>query len=52
MSYAMSQGIKARIERDFAAAVTATPDDSGTTVITGSFHTVGDALGVLGEKAI
>jgi len=52
LTYATSHGIKARIERDFAAAVAATPDDSGTTVITGSFHTVGDALGILGEKAV
>jgi dihydrofolate synthase/folylpolyglutamate synthase len=51
-AFAVSQGIKARIERDFAKAVTSAPENSGTTVITGSFHTVGDAFEVLGEKAV
>ncbi len=51
-SYALSQGIKARIERNFEKAVTTSAVDAGTTVITGSFHTAGDALEVLGEKAV
>jgi dihydrofolate synthase/folylpolyglutamate synthase len=51
-SYAVERGIKARIERDFPRAVTDAAENARTAVITGSFHTVGDALEVLGEKAI
>ena len=50
-NYALEQGINARIERDFPRAVTGLAENAGTPVITGSFHTVGDALEVLGEKA-
>ncbi|HUQ48573.1 MAG TPA: folylpolyglutamate synthase/dihydrofolate synthase family protein [Gemmatimonadaceae bacterium] len=50
--FAVSERINARIERDFAQAVTAAAENAATAVITGSFHTVGDALEVLGEKAI
>ncbi len=50
--YARDNKINARIERNFATAVTSAPAAAGTVAITGSFHTVGDALEVLGEKAI
>jgi dihydrofolate synthase/folylpolyglutamate synthase len=49
--YAQENGIAARIDRDFANAVKGSVYDAGTSVITGSFHTVGDALELLGEKA-
>ena len=51
-SFALEQGVNARVERDFGKAITGSADHAGTTVITGSFHTVGDALEVLGEKAV
>jgi folylpolyglutamate synthase/dihydropteroate synthase len=40
------------VERDFAKAVIDAGELAATAVITGSFHTVGDALEVLGEKAV
>jgi len=51
-SFAKSQGISARYEADFDSAIRAAAAQSGTTVITGSFHTVGDALIALGEKTL
>ncbi|MEP6507481.1 MAG: folylpolyglutamate synthase/dihydrofolate synthase family protein [Gemmatimonadales bacterium] len=50
--FAIEHGINARIERDFIAAVLAGDKTDGTVLITGSFHTVGDALVVLDEKAV
>jgi dihydrofolate synthase/folylpolyglutamate synthase len=50
-SYAQEKGIAASIDRDFSNAVKGSVYDAGTSVITGSFHTVGDALELLGEKA-
>ncbi|MEO5589657.1 MAG: Mur ligase family protein, partial [Gemmatimonadaceae bacterium] len=46
--FARSQGIAARFEADFEGAIANAASGSGTAVITGSFHTVGDALVVLG----
>lgn len=50
--YAVEQGISSRVERNFSQAVLGAVENAGTAVITGSFHTVGDALEVLGEKAV
>ncbi|MEO5902926.1 MAG: folylpolyglutamate synthase/dihydrofolate synthase family protein [Gemmatimonadaceae bacterium] len=52
LSFAIEHGINARIDRDFVNAVMAGNRTDGTVVITGSFHTVGDALVALGETAI
>jgi dihydrofolate synthase/folylpolyglutamate synthase len=52
LQYANDRGYTARVETDFAKAVTVTPESAGTVVITGSFHTVGDSLSVLGESAV
>jgi len=52
LAYAAEQGINARIDRDFSNAVSAGSRTDGTVVITGSFHTVGDALVALGEKVV
>jgi len=52
LAFARGQSINARIDRDFADAVTRGGRADGTVVVTGSFHTVGDAFMVLGEKAI
>ena len=46
--FAREAGIEIRIIRDFGEAVrAATADPSRTTIITGSFHTVGDAMAQL-----
>jgi dihydrofolate synthase/folylpolyglutamate synthase len=50
--FAMSAGLNARFEPDFGRAISSRADTSGTTVITGSFHTVGDALLVLGVRTL
>jgi folylpolyglutamate synthase/dihydrofolate synthase len=52
LAFAQASSIKARIDLDFSRAVTTAPEAAATVVITGSFHTVGDALAVLGESAI
>ncbi|MGI9042802.1 MAG: glutamate ligase domain-containing protein, partial [Gemmatimonadaceae bacterium] len=44
LAFAAENGISARIEPDFARAITEGRDTDGTVVVTGSFHTVGDAL--------
>ncbi|MGI9044855.1 MAG: bifunctional folylpolyglutamate synthase/dihydrofolate synthase [Gemmatimonadaceae bacterium] len=44
LAFAAKNGISARIELDFARAITEGRDTDGTLVVTGSFHTVGDAL--------
>jgi len=46
LAFAKSNGIVASVE-DFETAVRMGPDYAGTTVVTGSFHTVGDALALL-----
>ncbi|HEU4877938.1 MAG TPA: folylpolyglutamate synthase/dihydrofolate synthase family protein [Gemmatimonadaceae bacterium] len=51
-AYARSQGIRAAFEPDFGRAVREACAGPGTTLITGSFHTVGDALVELGEKTL
>jgi dihydrofolate synthase/folylpolyglutamate synthase len=48
--YARSKGFNARVEMNFANAIRETSTANGTSLITGSFHTVGDALIELGEK--
>ncbi len=52
IAFAADNSIKARFEPDFTKAVVATEAVAGTIVVTGSFHTVGDALVVLGKSAI
>ncbi len=52
LKFAESRSIKARVERSFETAITDGVSDAGTVVITGSFHTVGDALVVLGQTAV
>lgn len=50
--FAQSIGINAKVEEDFDATVRSASNRQGTTLITGSFHTVGDALVTLGEKTL
>jgi dihydrofolate synthase/folylpolyglutamate synthase len=52
LSFATAAGIDASYEPDFAGAVKSAPLNGGTALITGSFHTVGDALIVLGESTL
>ena len=51
-TFARSMNIDARVEADFESAIRSATDASGTTLVTGSFHTVGDALIALGEKTL
>ncbi len=44
---ARTLGARVRAEEDFAAAVHLADGDKGTTLVTGSFHTVGDAMRAL-----
>jgi folylpolyglutamate synthase/dihydropteroate synthase len=37
-------GPRAIVERDLGRALTAAADGAGTVLVTGSFHTVGDAM--------
>jgi len=46
-AWARSQGLEAEEEPEFAAALAAAERLGGTVLVTGSFHTVGDALGRL-----
>jgi dihydrofolate synthase/folylpolyglutamate synthase len=39
-----SAGMAARVEEDFDAALAAAASEGGTVLVTGSFHTVGDAM--------
>jgi dihydrofolate synthase/folylpolyglutamate synthase len=48
--YARSKGFNARVEMNFENAIRETSTANGISLITGSFHTVGDALIELGEK--
>ena len=43
-AYASSLGVEARAEADFDAALRLASRGSGITLVTGSFHTVGDAM--------
>ncbi len=52
LAYAQGRGIRSRIEPAFDKAVTSSVDNAGTVVITGSFHTVGDAMVVLGISPV
>jgi dihydrofolate synthase / folylpolyglutamate synthase len=52
LAFAREHSIKARFEPDFGKAITSAPESAGTVIVTGSFHTVGDALSVLGESAV
>ncbi len=44
LAFAVSNGWSARAEPDFARAVEVASAKRGTTLVTGSFHTVGDAM--------
>lgn len=44
LDFAVSQGWRATAEPDFDRALANARDGAGTTLITGSFHTVGDAM--------
>ncbi len=50
--FAKSIGVNAEVADDFDAVIRAASNRGGTTIITGSFHTVGDALITLGEKTL
>lgn len=50
--FAKSLGVNASFVEDFNEAVSSASKMSGTVLITGSFHTVGDALVELGEKTL
>jgi dihydrofolate synthase / folylpolyglutamate synthase len=43
-AYAASLGVESRAEPDFDAALSLASSGAGTTLVTGSFHTVGDAM--------
>ncbi len=47
LDFARSSGLPARIGTNFAAAVSDAGSVGGTVIVTGSFHTVGDALQVI-----
>lgn len=51
-SFAKVTGLNVRFEPDFVGAVKAAAAREGTAMITGSFHTVGDALLALGETTL
>ena len=50
--FASENGIHAVVEPDFDRAIREAASFRGTVVVTGSFHTVGDALLTLGEKTL
>ena len=52
LGFASSVGIDAVIEPDFEHAITEARSIRGTVIVTGSFHTVGDALLTLGVKTL
>lgn len=52
LAFARAHSIKARLDPDFDNAIISAPKSAGTVVVTGSFHTVGDALAVLGESTV
>ena len=52
LAFARGLGLNAVIEHDFGHAVRSGAGAGGTIVITGSFHTVGDALQMLGASPL
>jgi dihydrofolate synthase/folylpolyglutamate synthase len=46
-NYARAQGYLANEEPDFTMALAEAERDAGTVLVTGSFHTVGDAMALL-----
>lgn len=52
LAFAESQGISASVDPDFAHAVQTAPAAAESVLVTGSFHTVGDALLTLGETTL
>ncbi len=52
LAFASENGIDATLDLDFAKAVTTAPGDAGTMLITGSFHTVGDSLELMGIQTL
>jgi dihydrofolate synthase/folylpolyglutamate synthase len=44
LAYARDNGWEAEVVRDFDRALVRAAEEGGTTVVTGSFHTVGDAM--------
>ena len=51
-AFAVDHGIDASVERDFALAIREARSIRGTVLVTGSFHTVGDALAEMGESTL
>jgi dihydrofolate synthase/folylpolyglutamate synthase len=47
LSFARDNSFAAEVVRDFAAALSRAHESSGTILVTGSFHTVGDAMALL-----
>ena len=52
LRFAYDNSINARIESDFVEAIRDAGATAETVIVTGSFHTVGDALVVLGENGV
>ena len=50
--FALQNGIDAVVQPDFERAINEAKSIRGTVIVTGSFHTVGDALLILGEKTL
>ncbi len=50
--FARDQGIDATVQADFSRAIREAGAIRGTVLVTGSFHTVGDALVAIGEKTL
>jgi dihydrofolate synthase/folylpolyglutamate synthase len=51
-NFARSRGIDATFERDFERAIKSARTEPLNVLVTGSFHTVGDALAILGENTL
>jgi dihydrofolate synthase / folylpolyglutamate synthase len=52
LQFALEAGINAVLEPDFESAMKDASELPGTVLVTGSFHTVGDALLSLGQKTL
>jgi dihydrofolate synthase / folylpolyglutamate synthase len=50
--FATGQGIDATVQADFSRVIREVREIRGTVLVTGSFHTVGDALVAIGEKTL
>jgi dihydrofolate synthase/folylpolyglutamate synthase len=50
--FASGSGVEAVVQQDFDRAIREAASFEGTVIVTGSFHTVGDALLTLGEKTV